>query len=41
MSFYNFYKSLLENDNYLKNYTLVFIKINNEDLKHWYKLTNN
>ena len=28
--FYNFYK-LWENKKYLKNYTLVFIEINNED----------
>ena len=33
-SFYNFYNSLFENDRYLKNYTLVFIEIINEDLQH-------
>ena len=33
-SFYNFYKWLLENDKYFKNYTIVFIKINIEDLQH-------
>ena len=35
MSFYNFYKQLLENNKYLKNYTLVFIQMNNKDLQHW------
>ena len=35
MSFYNFYKLLLKNDKYLKNYGLVFINIENEDLQHF------
>ena len=35
MSFYNFYKQLLENNQYLKNYTSVFIQINNKHLPHW------
>ena len=39
-SFYNFYKNtkrfvvFLENDQYLKKYTLVFNKLNNEDSPH-------
>ena len=26
----------MEDDKYLKNYTSAFIKINNEDLQHWF-----
>ena len=40
MSFYNWYIRLLENNEYVTNYTLVFIKINNEDLQHWSYLTS-
>ena len=35
MFFHHFYKSLLQNKKYFKNYTSVFIKINNEDFQHW------
>ena len=28
---------MLEKNHYLKNYTLKFIKLNNEDLQHWFQ----
>ena len=30
---------MLEKDKNLKNYTLMFIKTNNEDLQHWFVVT--
>ena len=29
---------MLENNKYLKKYTLVFIKMNNEDSQHWFRV---
>ena len=31
---------MLENNDYLENYTLKFIKLNNEVLQHWYVYLN-
>ena len=30
---------MLGNKKYLKNYTLLIIKMNNEDLQHWYQIS--